>query len=162
MLAALAGDDAGAIGHWLFNGAAASLASWGVSVDDPPQAWRAAVPAAHRAFLDRLVLHHGAGGYLFVHAGIRPGVAIARQTREDLLWMREPFLSHRGDLGVVVVHGHTPAREPQVGQTVSGSTPGRYWAARSLVPCWSRHGWRSCSPDRPPPPLHGATAGAKG
>ncbi len=39
---------------------------------------------------------------------------IARQTREDLLWMREPFLSHRGDLGVVVVHGHTPVREPQV------------------------------------------------
>jgi serine/threonine protein phosphatase 1 len=114
MLAALAGNDPGAVGHWLINGAAASLASWGVSVEDPPQAWRAAVPAAHRAFLGRLVLHHRAGEYLFVHAGIRPGVPIARQTREDLLWMREPFLSHRGDLGCVVVHGHTPVREPQV------------------------------------------------
>ncbi len=114
MLAALAGNDPGAVGHWLINGAAASLASWGASADDPPHTWRAAVPAAQRAFLGRLALHHAAGGYLFVHAGIRPGVAIARQARDDLLWMREPFLSYRGDLGVVVVHGHTPTREPQV------------------------------------------------
>ncbi|HEX4261195.1 MAG TPA: metallophosphoesterase family protein [Acetobacteraceae bacterium] len=114
MLAALAGTEAGAVPHWLANGAAASLASWGASADDPPERWREAVPARDRALLAGLALHHAAGGYLFVHAGIRPGVPVARQSREDLLWMREPFLSHRGDLGAVVVHGHTPAREPQI------------------------------------------------
>ncbi len=56
-----------------------------------------------RSFEEQLLI----GDYLFVHAGIRPGIAIEEQLRSDLLWIREPFLSHGGDLGVVVVHGHT-------------------------------------------------------
>ena len=49
-----------------------------------------------------------------MHAGIRPGVPLARQSREDLLWIREPFLSWDGALPLVVVHGHTPEAEPVV------------------------------------------------
>jgi serine/threonine protein phosphatase 1 len=48
-----------------------------------------------------------AGGYLFVHAGIQPGVAMDRQQRDDLIWIREPFLSSTEDFGFKVVHGHT-------------------------------------------------------
>jgi serine/threonine protein phosphatase 1 len=51
-----------------------------------------------------------------VHAGIRPGVALDRQTRQDMMWIREPFLSSAADFGVVVVHGHTPKRAPIVMQ----------------------------------------------
>jgi serine/threonine protein phosphatase 1 len=58
-------------------------------------------------------------GFIFVHAGIRPGVAIDRQSDEDLIWIREPFLSGPADPGYRVVHGHTPGPEPVV-------TPARY------------------------------------
>jgi serine/threonine protein phosphatase 1 len=57
---------------------------------------------------------HAAGGYVFVHAGLRPNVPLARQSRLDMLWIREPFLSFTGELPGVVVHGHTPAVEPVV------------------------------------------------
>ena len=57
---------------------------------------------------------HREGSYLFVHAGIRPGVSIRAQATDDLLWIREPFLSDRGARDVVVVHGHTPRPEPEV------------------------------------------------
>ena len=59
------------------------------------------------AFLDACALEIRIGGYLFVHAGIRPGVPLAEQTRDDLIWIREPFLSSDADFGFKVVHGHT-------------------------------------------------------
>ena len=68
---------------------------------------RAAVPQAHRDYLaageDAIVV----GGYLFVHAGIRPGVPLDEQRRSDLRWIRDRFIDHEGDHGHVVVHGHT-------------------------------------------------------
>src|SRR5487761_2237673 len=73
-----------------------------------------AIPEAHRAFLRALRLYHAEGGYLFVHAGIRPGVALEDQTREDLLRFRQPFLYTEQGLGAVVVHGHTPVKAPIV------------------------------------------------
>jgi serine/threonine protein phosphatase 1 len=100
--------------HWLDNGGGASLASWGLEATDGPAAWQRQIPAAHLEFLRSLALRHTAGGYLFVHAGVRPGVPLDRQSTEDLLWIREPFLSYGGDFGAVVVHGHTPIRQPAV------------------------------------------------
>ena len=67
----------------------------------------AAVPAAHRSFLSARPLWHRRGPVLFVHAGIRPGVALEAQEPDDLVWIREPFLSDRRDHGFLVVHGHT-------------------------------------------------------
>jgi serine/threonine protein phosphatase 1 len=51
---------------------------------------------------------------MFVHAGVRPGVPLDQQSRQDMLWIREPFLSSRVDHGAVIVHGHTPKRQPVV------------------------------------------------
>lgn len=68
---------------------------------------RRAVPDNHRRFLKGFHDTFRFGDYLFVHAGIRPGVAFEQQSREDLRWIREPFLSDAGDHGFVVVHGHT-------------------------------------------------------
>lgn len=54
------------------------------------------------------------GDYVFVHAGIRPGLPIAQQSEQDMLWIREQFLTYEGDHGgKVVVHGHTPSRNPE-------------------------------------------------
>jgi serine/threonine protein phosphatase 1 len=43
-----------------------------------------------------------------VHAGINPAVPLEQQSEEDLLWMREPFLSSDRNFGRLIVHGHTP------------------------------------------------------
>jgi serine/threonine protein phosphatase 1 len=58
-------------------------------------------------FVDACELKIQIGGYVFVHAGIRPGVPLDRQARDDLIWIREPFLSSTADFGFKVVHGHT-------------------------------------------------------
>jgi serine/threonine protein phosphatase 1 len=101
--------------HWLHDnmGGNATLESYGVpgAMWTAPAATRdafaAAFPPEHMAFLDACELYRRIGGYLFVHAGIRPGVPLEAQTREDLIWIREPFLSAKVDFGVKIVHGHT-------------------------------------------------------
>lgn len=103
---ALAGDRAAAT-DWLWAGGKEALASWGLPDDLPRDAWEAALPASHVSWLRSLALTHREGDYLFVHAGIRPGIPVARQSRDDLLTMRHPFLSTEQDLGLIVVHGHS-------------------------------------------------------
>ncbi len=117
----LDGEDVAAV--WMMNGGGATLRSYGLDVaaingpwpgGDAPAlraALAAAVPEAHRGFLDGLGLNHIEGDYFFVHAGVRPGVPLERQGAVDLLWIREPFLGSTADHGKVVVHGHSPAAE---------------------------------------------------
>ena len=113
MLNALSGDRPAAT-DWLFAGGRAALESYGVDPDSPREAWPQQVPPEHLAFLRGLKLVHREGGYLFVHAGVRPGVPLEQQAREDLLRMRQPFLYSEASFGAVVVHGHTPVKEPVV------------------------------------------------
>lgn len=113
MLHALSGDRAAAT-DWLFAGGKAALESYGVDPDSPRDSWPNAIPGAHVDFLRGLTLSHREGGYLFVHAGVRPGVPLDEQTREDMLRIRQPFLYTESDLGAVVVHGHTPVKAPVV------------------------------------------------
>jgi serine/threonine protein phosphatase 1 len=114
MLAALASADRPTMEQWMVNGGAESLRSWGVSHRTPPSDLWGAIPPVHLGCLRGLSLMHRAGGYVFVHAGLRPGVALERQARHDLLWIREPFLSHEAPLPAVVVHGHTPVEAPVI------------------------------------------------
>jgi serine/threonine protein phosphatase 1 len=114
MLSALAGVDKEAPSHWLMNGGADSLLSWGISRTIPPTEWATRIPRPHLLFLRDLGISHPIGPYLFVHAGVRPGVPLDRQSRQDMMWIREPFLSSRANHGAVIVHGHTPKREPIV------------------------------------------------
>ena len=114
MLAALAGGPSRAADIWLDNGGSATLESYGVAADAGPAAWRAAVPIGHRHWMEQRDLLHIEGGYLFVHAGIRPDRPLGAQNPEDLLWIREPFLSDRSRRAHVVVHGHTPRLEPDI------------------------------------------------
>ncbi|TCS65131.1 metallophosphoesterase family protein [Varunaivibrio sulfuroxidans] len=75
---------------------------------------RARMPRRHLAFLRALELTHREGDYVFVHAGINPALPLSAQREADLIWIRTPFLDHDGDLGVIVVHGHTTAEQPQI------------------------------------------------
>lgn len=102
----------GALDFWLENGGAETLASYHAHPGDPAP-WEA-IPREHLALLRGCSLRWAAGDYLFVHAGVRPGIPLERQDPFDLLWIREPFLSFEGDLPLVVVHGHTPAAVPAV------------------------------------------------
>lgn len=108
---------------WLINGGETTLQSYGIEPwDDPPEGtdrltwlsgrFAAALPAAHLRFLDGLRPRHEIGDYLFVHAGVRPGVPLDRQDPEDLIWIREPFLRSQEEFGKLVVHGHTPDVSP--------------------------------------------------
>lgn len=127
--------------HWMVNGGDMTLYSYGVPVPrnatgGGPEyvAARNALierlPEAHLNFLQDMVLAHEAGDYLFVHAGIRPGVAVADQDPQDLLWIREPFLSSAADLGRVVVHGHTISPEVEERGNRIGIDTGAYHSGR--------------------------------
>lgn len=123
LLDALAGDRAAAT-DWLHGGGKASLASWGLDPALPREQWESALPPAHLGFLRSLARTHREGDYLFVHAGIRPGVALADQALDDLVTIRQPFLWTEQDFGVVVVHGHSSAPEPFIGTNRIGLDTG--------------------------------------
>jgi serine/threonine protein phosphatase 1 len=99
---------------WLANGGEATLRSYGIHRHTAPSAEVVDAIGDHRRFFDSLELTHEAGDYLFVHAGVRPGVALGSQRPNDLMWIRHDFLDHLGDYGRIIVHGHTPASEPEV------------------------------------------------
>jgi serine/threonine protein phosphatase 1 len=67
----------------------------------------ACVPAEHRLFLNSLPTSYRRGDVFFAHAGVRPGVPLDAQAEDDLVWIRDPFLSHRFSYGPLIVHGHT-------------------------------------------------------
>lgn len=125
---------------WLRYGGDVTLFSYGVRVsqdeDDPKSfevlqmALRAKIPQDHVDFLRRLELTFQSGDYLFVHAGIRPGVPIAQQMADDVLWIREPFLSWKQDFGKIVVHGHTVEPEPAIRRNRIGIDTGACWTGR--------------------------------
>ena len=66
-----------------------------------------AVPASHRAFMAAMEDMIEVGDYLFVHAGVRPDIALVDQRPQDLRWIRDRFLDHDRPLGKLIVHGHT-------------------------------------------------------
>jgi serine/threonine protein phosphatase 1 len=113
MIEALNGERAAAT-DWLFTGGRPSLQSYGVDPEAPRETWRAHVPDSHVRFLRELKLMHREGEYVFVHAGVRPGVPLAEQARDDLLRMRQPFLYSEMNFGAVVVHGHSPVKAPVI------------------------------------------------
>lgn len=92
-----------------------TLLSYGITAEDYDAAglddvigWlRSNLPESHVALLDQARDIHIEGDYLFVHAGIRPRIALSDQSDGDLRWIRDDFLKYRGDHGKMVVHGHS-------------------------------------------------------
>ena len=113
-LASLGGDLA-MLQNWLLYGGTECAESYGISegfiINSAPSEILGRlideIPKTHLDFLDGMADTFRFGDYLFVHAGIRPGVPIDEQVERDLRWIREGFLDDRTDHGVMVVHGHT-------------------------------------------------------
>lgn len=114
LLRLLAGER-GILDSWLKYGGAECLTSYGC---DPESLSRTsertalamvkeAIPAEHAQFIGSFADTLTLGDYLFVHAGIRPGLDLSLQSQVDLRWIRSPFLENDHDHGVVVIHGHT-------------------------------------------------------
>jgi serine/threonine protein phosphatase 1 len=95
-------------------GVAVAPLMMGKSFDNAAQAFRQAVPESHVKFLSSLKDSLIVGNYFLCHAGVKPGVPLERQRPEDLLWIRDVFLTSRKNFGKVVVHGHTPCEQPEV------------------------------------------------
>jgi serine/threonine protein phosphatase 1 len=132
--------DPDSLPHWLANGAAPTLASYGIDVAQlvlsqaSPEEWRAvllaALPQEHRTFLETLKLSVSFGDYFFAHAGVRPGIPVDAQDPEDLVWIREEFLTSDQDFGKVVVHGHTPTALPEFRKNRIGIDTGAVFTNR--------------------------------
>ena len=112
-LAALEGDRAAGT-DWMWSGGHSTLRSLGVPTSLPRELWAATMRPSRVTFLRNLSWWHREGNYLFVHAGIRPGIPLAKQEKDDLLTIRQPFLFTEQDFGFVVVHGHSTNPAPVV------------------------------------------------
>jgi serine/threonine protein phosphatase 1 len=112
MMAAVQDPHCAMAERWLANGGVETLASYGLRADQVALLDQV-LPDLHRRFLSDLANSHRRGHYLFAHAGVDPRRPMDQQKEEALIWIREPFLSHQGDYGVVVVHGHTIVDDAQ-------------------------------------------------
>jgi diadenosine tetraphosphatase ApaH/serine/threonine PP2A family protein phosphatase len=124
---------------WFGFGGARTLESYGLAVPDPADAFAlmqtqrqlaAVLPIAHHRFLRQLATVHAEGGFLFAHAGVRPGVPLDRQSEDDLIWIRAPFLQSSAAFGSIVVHGHSVAREVEFRPNRIGIDTGAYATGR--------------------------------
>ena len=124
-------------GPWMGFGGAETLISYGVippKPEDGPEAYVQArdellerMPASHLRLLQQLEPMVLIGDYAFVHAGVRPGVALEAQEENDLLWIRRGFVDQPGPFGKVIVHGHTWLGErPQLTEHRLGLDTGAY------------------------------------
>ena len=115
VLLRILGGEGALVAKWLRFGGKDCLRSYGadpsafkrLSGGEAAEAVRAVIPVDHVAFLNSFADTFRFGDYLFVHAGIRPGIALDDQRQSDLRWIRELFLLDDSDHGFVVVHGHT-------------------------------------------------------
>jgi serine/threonine protein phosphatase 1 len=116
-------SDPTSFSAWKNIGGLNTVRSYGVrpvDVKDPQSqdklaaAVNRSIPDSHRRFLQGLALSFTCGDFFFTHAGVRPGVPLQQQSQRDLLWIREDFLLYEDDFGKVIVHGHTPTREPEI------------------------------------------------
>jgi serine/threonine protein phosphatase 1 len=127
------------LGSWQRLGGLETLMSYGLAPSgkaDPRTQAELAVafdkvlPPSHRRFLNDLRTSFTRGDYFFVHAGVRPGVALDKQSEEDLLWIRQEFLLCEEDFGKIIVHGHTPVLQPEIRSNRINIDTGAYATGR--------------------------------
>jgi serine/threonine protein phosphatase 1 len=119
-------------------GGRATILSYGIGEDEYQrldfdqlsETLRARVPAEHVAFLSAFEEWVEVGDYLFVHAGIRPGIDLDQQRVSDLRWIRDDFLLHRDDFDKMVVHGHSITEEADIRGNRIGIDTGAFQSGR--------------------------------
>ncbi len=133
---------------WLDNGGWQTLASYGIDTEvferarakDRRAMLDFAIPSEHIDLLHSMPSLATTSQATLVHAGIRPGIPLERQSDEDLLWIRQPFLDATFEDGPLIVHGHTPSVEPVIaGRRVCVDT-GAYATGRLTALKITSHG----------------------
>jgi serine/threonine protein phosphatase 1 len=115
-------DDDVTLRHFLRFGGRETLLSYPITPDEYQRTtieelqvlMRERVPAADIAFMAAMENLIRVGDYVFVHAGIRPGVALDAQKTGDLRWIRAEFLDDATPRDFAVVHGHTITPAPEL------------------------------------------------
>ena len=148
MLEAL--DRSMSLREWNDMGGDTTLRSYGIdydhlsrvcSLDEQAEMVRGAIPAAHVAFLRSLPILVDSPAYVFVHAGIRPGVELKKQVDHDLLFIRSEFLDNAHLLDKWVVHGHTPVERARLEGRRLNLDTGAYRTGRlSAARIWGNKG----------------------
>ena len=127
------------LGAWAQYGALPTLASYGltpiINAGYKEQTELAAelcraMPKSHGEFLAALKPCLTCGDFFFVHAGVRPGTPLSRQHEDDMLWIRDDFLLHEEPFEKIIVHGHTPVKEPDVRKNRINIDTGAYATGR--------------------------------
>ena len=117
-------SERGLFDQWLRLGGLETLISYGVpseilasgrQIAELQGAFHSALPPAHFRFFRALQSSFECGDFFFAHAGVRPNVELSAQKESDLLWIRGEFLSSTCDFGKIIVHGHTPTGEIEIG-----------------------------------------------
>lgn len=91
------------------------------------------LPDRHKEFFKELVPCWTFGDYFFTHAGVKPGTPLANQKEQDLMWIREEFLSSNEIFDKIIVHGHSPVPEPTVYENRINIDTGAY--ATGILSC---------------------------
>jgi serine/threonine protein phosphatase 1 len=132
-------SDRGLFDQWLRLGGLETLVSYGVppetlanekQIAELQSAFHSVVPKEHFRFFRNFHNSFACGDFFFAHAGAQPNVDLSRQKESDLLWIRSEFLSSNFDFGKIIVHGHTPVREIEVGPNRINIDTGAYATGR--------------------------------
>jgi len=132
-------SDRGLFDQWLRLGGLETLVSYGIpaetlasgrKITELQAAFHNALPPAHFRFFRDLQSSFACGDFFFAHAGVRPNVDLSQQKESDLLWIREEFLWSDEDFGMIVVHGHPPTLEVEVGPNRINIDTGAYATGR--------------------------------
>jgi serine/threonine protein phosphatase 1 len=99
---------------YLLNGGQQTLDSYLIKPVQADQSEFFPIPPEHMEFFKSLRLFYETEEFIFVHAGLRPRVPLESQNTEDLLWIRNKFVSSKYDFGKRVIFGHTPLKKPLV------------------------------------------------
>jgi len=115
---------------YLQNGGLATLKAYSISPSDSLKKRKAKIPVRHLRFFESLALYYETEDYIFVHAGLRPGLPIAAQSTQDLLWLRQEFVDSDYDFGKRVIFGHTPKKEPLITDNKIGIDTGAVYGGK--------------------------------
>ncbi|PKN51513.1 MAG: serine/threonine protein phosphatase [Deltaproteobacteria bacterium HGW-Deltaproteobacteria-13] len=105
-------------------GGISTLHSYKISPADDIKKRNSKIPAKHRLFFESLLPYYETDDYIFVHAGLRPGLPLKEQAMHDMLWIRHEFMNSEKDFGKVVVFGHTPLFSPLIKKNMIGIDTG--------------------------------------
>ena len=117
-------EDASVGDAWFRFGGLKTLESYGIDITHSPKSasdyrdiqaqFIAEFPMLHKMFLLNGKLSYSSGNYFFCHAGINPRYSLAKQTEEDLLWIRDEFINCQSKFEKVIIHGHTISENVEI------------------------------------------------